>query len=267
VSALPARVVRAIARRGAGALGFDLVPRSEPVLERARRLGVRPRTVLDVGAAWGQWSEECHRIFRDARYILVEPLEELVPTLDAVRARLGAATVVTAAVAASDGEQVINVHRDLVGTSLFGEAEGAAVDGTPRTVPTVSLDALVERCDADGPYLLKLDVQGGELDALEGAASVLAQTHLAILEVTFFEFFRGGPLAHDVIARMRDHGFTIYDISELTYRPLDGALAQADFTFVPADGPLRIDHRFATAEQRAAQDAAFARTATRHFDR
>ncbi len=255
----PIRILRAAARRGAGTLGLDVVPRHEPLLARAHRLGLRPATVLDVGAAWGRWSEDCHAVFPDARFVLVEPLEELAPALDLVAARLGRAERVTAAATSTRGERTLHVHRDLVGTSLFHEAEGPAVDGKPRVVPTVTLDGLVEERGASGPYLVKLDVQGGELDVLAGAANVLAASELLVLEASFFEFFEGGPLAHDLIAWLRERGLVLYDVSEPTYRPLDGALAQANLAFAPERGPLRRDHRFATREQRAEQDAAFER--------
>jgi hypothetical protein len=75
-----------------------------------------------------------------------------------------------------------------------------------------------------------------------------------VLEVSFFEFFRGGPLFHDVIASMRDSGFVAYDFFGFQYRPLDGALSQADVAFVREQGPFRKHHYYATREQRERQD-------------
>ena len=259
------RVLRPAADRGFRLLGFDLTDRGETVLERALRLGIRPGTVIDVGAAWGQWASECHTLFPHAQYLLVEPLEEAAGALDAVAERLGGTTRITAAAAAEDGERTINVHADFVGTSLFTEAEGESVDGTPRLVPTVTLDTLVARHEAAGPYVVKLDVQGAELEVLAGAARVLQAAELVIAEVTFFEVFRDGPLAHEVVAWMLERDFVIYDIFELMYRPLDGALVQANVAFAPRDGSLRQDHRYATPEQRSARNAASARAARRRF--
>jgi hypothetical protein len=49
---------------------------------------------------------------------------------------------------------------------------------------------------------------------------------------------------------MENAGFAIYDLFGVSYRPLDGALAQADLCFVKSDSVFRKDHQFATAEQR-----------------
>ena len=46
----------------------------------------------------------------------------------------------------------------------------------------------------------------------------------------------------------------MYDILNLMYRPLDGALAQADVLFVPHGSPLRKRHGYASPEQRRLQD-------------
>jgi hypothetical protein len=71
-----------------------------------------------------------------------------------------------------------------------------------------------------------------------------------LLEVSLFQFFRGGPQLHDIVAAMKARGFVAYDICGQGYRPLDGALAQVDMVFVKEEGMLRRSHAFATAEQR-----------------
>ena len=42
----------------------------------ARAAGFTPGTVIDVGAAHGDWSRMCRRVYPNAEYILVEPLSE-----------------------------------------------------------------------------------------------------------------------------------------------------------------------------------------------
>ena len=42
-----------------------------------------------------------------------------------------------------------------------------------------------------GPYLLKIDVQGAELDVLEGAQNLLKDTEAVVLEVSMFGFMAG----------------------------------------------------------------------------
>jgi FkbM family methyltransferase len=239
-------------------LGYEIRSRTgratlRGVLENAWRNGVRPASVLDVGAAYGQFTRTCASVFPQARHILVEPLEEYRPLLDAVCADIPGSLHVAAAAAAAtaSGEITINVHPDLVGSSAYLEDEDSDVNGVPRTVPTVTLDDLIRDTEAKPPFLIKVDVQGAELDVLEGAGGNLEAVDLVILEVSFFKFFKGAPQFATVIAYMEARGFVPYDVFGLSHRPVDGALAQADVAFVKADGPCRAHHHYATAQQRA----------------
>jgi FkbM family methyltransferase len=258
-------------RRSVASLGWEIHrigPAHPPILDeffaRARRLGLRPRTVFDVGAAMGDFTETCWTVFPEARFFLIEPLDEFAPILTDRCKRIGA-TFVPAVAAEKDAEAMLHVHQDYVGSSLLREEEGAAVDGTERSVKSITIDGLASQKSAQGPYLLKADVQGAELRVLDGATSVLEEAVLVMLEVVFFEFFVGGPLFADVVAYMADRGFVVYDVLQPLHRPLDGALSQVDLMFVPRESILRRQHIFATASQReAANERLRAQLATRN---
>ena len=148
---------------------------------------------------------------------------------------------------------VLNVHRDKVGSSLLKEVEGAAVDGAPRQVPVVTIDGVCAEKNLNGPYLIKVDVQGAELQVLAGATRTLRETEAVILEVTLFGTIIGGPQFSDVVAFMKQHGFVAYDFCGFLYRPFDNALSQVDMVFVREQGLFRRSHVFATPEQRKVQ--------------
>jgi FkbM family methyltransferase len=222
-------------------------------LRQARQSGLSPATVIDVGAAWGEFSVQCRTVFPEARYLLLEPLDEFRPQLAALAAAEPRLEYVQAAAAEAPGEIWLNVHPDLVGSSVFFEPEAGPVNGVPRRVTAVSLDRLAADRDLAGPYLLKVDVQGAELRVLAGATDVLCDTDYVLLEVSLFEFFEGGPLLHEVVAFMKSRGLVAYDILGRQERPLDNALAQVDVAFVKEQGILRTRHQFATPEQRLAQ--------------
>jgi FkbM family methyltransferase len=263
-------MIKSLAKRLLASRGYEVRRKAAPAAaeawsrqswrgacEQVRKLGWRPQTVIDVGAAAGDFTRECHKIFPDARYLLVEPLQERQALLEATTAQVPNSAYALVAAGAADGFTTLHVHNDLYGSSIYREAEGALLDGLERRVPVRSLDDLCRESGLPGPYLLKLDVQGGELDALSGASGILAQTDYVILEATLFQVFLGGPQLHDVVAFMRERGFVVYDVLGCLYRPLDGALSQVDLAFVQEAGLFRQDHRYATPEQRAAQDEMF----------
>jgi FkbM family methyltransferase len=225
------------------------------VLQQARSVGLSPATIIDVGAAYGSFALLFNNVFPDAKYILVEPLEEYIPFLESVTKSLQGAEYILAAATAESGEVVINVHPDLVGSSLYLEDEESN-NGVPRTVRAVALDSLLDdRIEA--PFLIKVDVQGAELDVLLGAERTLRNTEYVILEVSLFDFFKGGPQFHDVVTFMKSRGFVAYDILGLQYRPLDSALSQVDIVFVKETGLFRKHNYYGTPRQREEQNKKF----------
>ena len=219
-------------------------------LRQLCQLGFRPRTVIDVGVAWG--TPDLYREFPESEILLIEPQAEFEPILKRICGEYQAQYVLAAA-GAEPGTAIFNVHSDsLHSSSLLKEVEGASVDGVPREVRVATIDQVCAEKGLKGPYLIKLDVQGAELQALAGARETLKETEAIHLEVTLFGTFLGGPQLYDVVARMKELGFVVYDIHNFLYRPLDGALSQADLLFVQEHGRFRQSHAFATPEQRKA---------------
>jgi hypothetical protein len=129
--------------------------------------------------------------------------------------------------------------------SLLLAAGVAVIADIPRRVPMITLDEECATRSLQGPYLVKVDTQGFELEVLRGASAVLEQTEVLILEVSFFRLFTSNPIFSEVVAFMADRGFEFYDLLGSSTRPLDGALAQADVVFARRDGMLRRQERFA----------------------
>lgn len=248
-------------RRRAATPGVESGPERgslEGSLEQAREAGIVPATVVDVGAAFGSFSRSCHAVFPRARYLMIEPLEEYVPSLEAVVKEIPGASYEIAVAGAEERCVHFNVHDDLVGSSLYRECEqGTDVNGVQREVRSITLDRLVLEQKVSPPYLLKIDVQGAELDVLAGGQTTLCGADLVILEVSLFQFFEDGPMLYDIVAYMHSRGFVAYDILGLQYRPLDHALSQIDIVFVKEHGPLRKFHYYASPDQRREQNRQF----------
>lgn len=260
------QLLHRVGRKALSITGLS-VQRAEDPFAGLVAADLAPRTILDVGAALGDWSRAAAKAFPGARIVLVEPLAEFAPVLRSLAGTLASADVVEAAAGAKAGERTFNVHEDLVGSSLLHESEGPHVDGVPRTVRAVAVDELAAELELEPPYLLKLDVQGAELDALAGASRIVENSLAIHVEVSFFPFFAGGATFECVVAALREHGFVVYDVLNLSRRPLDGALAQADLLFVPERSPTRRTHAYASPAQRARQNEQFGAAIRRRIER
>ena len=89
-----------------------------------------------------------------------------------------------------------------------------------HTFPTKRLDDIPQIAGAD---FLKLDVQGAELDVLNGGDRVLTDAVVVHTEVEFVEMYKGQPLFADVDQRLRRSGFVFHKFAGLagrTFKPL-----------------------------------------------
>jgi FkbM family methyltransferase len=85
-------------------------------------------------------------------------------------------------------------------------------------IETTTLD---EFCQSEGIEeidFLQIDVQGAELQVLQGASQILGRSILAVeAEVEFSHLYKNQPLFADVDIYLREQGFTLFDLDK-TYR-------------------------------------------------
>jgi FkbM family methyltransferase len=204
-------------------------------LERMREAGLRPATVFDVGVADG--TPELYDVFEGVRYVLIEPLEESEPRMRRIVERHPGSIAINAAAGPKPGEATFVVTRNLSGSSFLLKPS----IGESRTVPVVTIDQVAEEHALPEPYLLKLDVQGYELEVLAGAEQALGKTAAVIAEVSLWADRKGKGMAEfaALIAWMRARDFVLFDIAQIARRDYDDAITEMDVVFLPASSPLR----------------------------
>lgn len=175
------------------------------MLRALRDLGLRPRTILDGGANSGQFARAALETFPEAAVVAVEPLPDLAETLRQNLADCARARVETTALGSASGTlRFYRTGYSLASSALRPlDAEGI----TEVEVPVARLDDLVDAGTLARPVLLKLDLQGYELEALCGAEAVLAVTDHVLLEVAFEAGYEGEATFAALDAFLRERGF------------------------------------------------------------
>ena len=212
-------------------------------------LQYKANCIVDVGA--GSGTQPLLEVFPNAEYILIEPLIEFFPQLEALKEKYNVKKIIIAAAGTEFNDLVINVHPDLYGSSLLQENEGSNADGIPRKIKMIQLKDEIAHLNNKLNNILKVDVQGSELNVLKSAGEFLHLFDVIILEVSFFNFQKSSPEFSDVISFMNLNDYVIYDMFDFNVRPLDNALAQVDILFVKRNGMFRRSHNYAYFETRA----------------
>ncbi|MBC7133725.1 MAG: FkbM family methyltransferase [Roseovarius sp.] len=132
----------------------------------------------DLGANKGYWTTRAAPLF--ARVIAVEASAATFGALQGNAGHLRNVTLHRAAIHARSGEVLtfVNTHLSHASARLMGDTPAGAGDRI-ETVTTLAIDDLVPEGVA---ALVKLDVEGAERAAIDGAARALAQGSVLIYE-------------------------------------------------------------------------------------
>lgn len=205
----------------------------------AKRCGIAPKTVYDVGVGFGTpWLYEA---FPESGFVLVEAQERFRSQVERA-AKMTGGEVVMSALGRAPGKLKLRVPQLLAeGASINDRsAEFLRLETTASRnvidefteVSTTTLDAIAVH---PSPYVVKIDVEGAEMDVLAGGREAMQRTELLLLEMSVLHRFAGEPSFAERIAFLDQLGFELFDIPDLSQTSTDGPLSFIDAAFVRKD--------------------------------
>jgi FkbM family methyltransferase len=210
--------------------------RFEPYTVAALRAAVRPGdTVFDVGANIGFFSTLLSRwVGPEGRVLAFEPEPENLGMLHDNLARNTClnVSVVEAAVGAAPGAATFSLDASTGSTGCLGDdptaGELAVGTGSVRLIetPVETLDRVVASRDAV-PDVIKMDIEGGEIHALEGAAATLDRHRPIVISEL------AGDRGAEVVSLLERHGYRMWDLE--TGREVGPGTTPFMVVAVPAD--------------------------------
>ena len=231
-----------IARTGYRVIRRTDMNRFQAIEECMSGLGARayrPRVIVDGGAHLGQFALLARKTFPDAEeFHLFEPQQACLEPLRKLCASERFVLHECALSGRPGTLRFLRTEQPNTGAHVV-EDEAAATLVEARTLDEVFETKLDRGCRA----LLKLDLQGHELDALRGGAKSLRSIEVVLTEVSFYVQSHV-PMAAEIIAFMGGIGFVLYDVASLSGRRRDNRLREGDLVFVRQDSPLLEDRRW-----------------------
>lgn len=212
----------------------------EETLYALKQRGYAPKVVADGGANVGDFALLAEGIFgSETKIHMFEPQPACFPALQALTHRLGFVHH-TVALSSIGGQQLnfsIDPSPDVVSTGAH------VTDDTSSSisVQTATLDDVFGSwLTSDDRMLLKLDLQGWELEALKGSRSILSNVEVVLVEVSFFAQAYEPSIAN-LVQFLDASDFELYDIASLSARGRDNRPHQADFVFLKRTSTLAAD--------------------------
>jgi len=213
------------------------------VLERLARQGFEPTLIIDAGANKGQWAATASTAYPHPPLHLIEPQTSCRPALEAFAKRRGQTAVHSVVVTRPGLQHIAMAGTDSTGAHVVRDTDGRS-DLAWLSSTTID-DLLADRLRDTDRVLLKLDVEGHELDVLAGAVQTLSQVEVIVSEVSFFDAEHSGHTTFlEYLSALAGYGFALYDFAALGARRRDNRLRSGDVVFVRRGTPLIADDRW-----------------------
>jgi FkbM family methyltransferase len=203
-----------------------------------KRIGFKPEHIVDVGANHGGWTRTALRYFPDAYYTLLEPqawLKKSVEDLLASNPRIRWFNV-----GAGEKKGTLKftlAERDDSSSFRFSPEEAQALGRKQVDVPVVTIEELVRESSLPVPDIIKIDAEGTDLAVLKGTGSFLGVTEIVFVEAGVMH----KKIENDVLSAMqmmREHGYRLFDITDLNRTQKHGALWLVELAFVKIGSAL-----------------------------
>ncbi|MEO6852039.1 MAG: FkbM family methyltransferase [Mucilaginibacter sp.] len=192
------------------------------------------KVIFDVGANIGTWTLLAKSIFPNATIHAFEPLPAHIQKFNSITHKLNNTSIHQFCLGNEDTTTVINVSSFsdsssiLNATPLEYEQFGISKSGE-ETVSVKRTEELIASSILPVPDVIKLDVQGFELEVLKGLGKYLNQVSYLIVEVSFKKYYYEQALFLDIANYLSGYKFNIYAFANTT--PLGRELGQIDVLF------------------------------------
>jgi FkbM family methyltransferase len=196
--------------------------------------------VFDIGANEGQFAREIRQHGYRGKIISFEPLTSARKNLIIFSERdPGWHVHEQSAIGDQDGEIEIHIAGNSVSSSVLpmleshsSAAVGSAYVGSER-VPIFKLDSVANRyLEKNSNLFIKIDTQGYEWQALDGASKTLKQAQGVLCELSLVPLYHEQRLWRDVVDRLDQKGFILWALQKGFTNQKTGQSLQVDAIFV-----------------------------------
>ena len=203
--------------------------------------GFTASNILDLGANRGLWSSTIKRsVFPTATYFLIEGSSRHEQTLRTLGLPFHIGLVGSRTGFTTFWMLKENVDKDGTGSSIFMENTAAFNELHKRVSINSSIDTLDNIISSKqlGPFqIIKIDVQGAEVDVIKGGRNAFSMAEIVFTEAPIMNYNNGAPGLLELYMMLHKKGYEIFDILDLA-RDSSQFLLQIDIMWVKKSSKL-----------------------------
>ena len=211
---------------------------SYKIISRLKLAGVKPITVVDVGANVGQFAVAAAHLFDGVKVFPIEPDSRVAERLISNVGKDTAKNVRISAVGERVGIATFHMNKDSQVSSLLkldvdrmeSFPDSRVLNSVPVSLST--LDVMFDGVILSEPVLLKIDVQGYEDRVIFGAREFLKRVKWILIEVSFSKLYQGERDFNSIVALLRESNFVFVRPINFHISPVTGEIIEMDALFV-----------------------------------
>ncbi|MCE1188577.1 MAG: FkbM family methyltransferase [Ignavibacteria bacterium] len=197
---------------------YKTYPHIQSSVRLLRKLRLNNFYILDIGGADGSTPTMFTNEFPDAPIYIFEPIAESYTVIQKLAKTYSNFRLIPKAAGNTTGTSVIHKANRVTSSSLYNlnpdKDTSSAFHDSLQGESTEEI--LLTTVDTEIPLdatvgIMKIDVQGYELEVLKGAVGTLVRTAVIVLEMNNHNGYIGAPKYYEIDAWLRENGFTQYD--------------------------------------------------------
>lgn len=186
---------------------LELLPKKHvEYLYKLKNSGFEPKVIYDIGSNVLHWASVAKKIWPNAEIILFEAYPLLEFLYSGYKYHIGC-------LSDSNNKIVKFYHNEYFpgGNSYYKEDSEHFTDNKYIEMKTSTLDNIVKQKKFPLPDLVKIDVQGAEIDILNGGINSIGNAQRLILELQSVEYNKGAKLVTESLSIVESMGWKCED--------------------------------------------------------